>query len=525
MGGMEWGQQVGGRYRLTAPLGRGAMGKVYRARDERLRRDVAVKVVDLTQTTDTSVADRFHREAIATAQLNHRNIVTIFDAGSDAREAWLVMELLSGQALSTIIRDCGPLPEARAIAIARAVASALVATHAIGVVHRDIKPANIMVDGDAVKLLDFGIALVQLDAEAHLTAPATTLGTAAYMSPEQAQGRRATAASDVYALGGVLVAMLTGHPPYGGDNPIQVAQRHVTEPAVSVRSRRPGISPALDDLVSRMLAKDPLARPTAAVVSQALAQLAEDPRSARTTILPAAVAAAGAAVVAPATTAVLPAATSALPAPTRVEAIPPRRVPPPASAQRVPSSPDAGAPSRPPGDGFRTAALWLGVIIVAILVFMAAWAIGSQMFRGVAAATPASAVPGASAQPTRDAEPTTAPRTTAPATEPPASRPPVALPSLPITLPTLPSGEEVALRTALAGVDAALAALPADSKAAKALTKAWESSRDDVADGIDPGAALDQMAEEIDKQREKGELNPLEAGAIRLALSAVRAAL
>ena len=505
MGGMEWGQQVGGRYRLTAPLGRGAMGKVYRARDERLRRDVAVKVVDLTQTTDTSVADRFHREAIATAQLNHRNIVTIFDAGSDAREAWLVMELLSGQALSTIIRDSGPLPEARAIAIARPVASALVATHAIGVVHRDIKPANIMVDGDAVKLLDFGIALVQLDAEAHLTAPATTLGTAAYMSPEQAQGRRATAASDVYALGGVLVAMLTGHPPYGGDNPIQVAQRHVTEPAVSVRSRRPGISPALDDLVSRMLAKDPLARPTAAVVSQALAQLAEDPRSARTTILPA--------------------ATSALPAPTRVEAIPPRRVPPPASAQRVPSSPDAGAPSRPPGDGFRTAALWLGVIIVAILVFMAAWAIGSQMFRGVAAATPASAVPGASAQPTRDAEPTTAPRTTAPATEPPASRPPVALPSLPITLPTLPSGEEVALRTALAGVDAALAALPADSKAAKALTKAWESSRDDVADGIDPGAALDQMAEEIDKQREKGELNPLEAGAIRLALSAVRAAL
>ncbi|WP_165490145.1 serine/threonine-protein kinase [Propioniciclava sinopodophylli] len=507
---MEWGQQVGGRYRLTAPLGRGAMGKVYRARDERLRRDVAVKVVDLTQTTDTSVADRFHREAIATAQLNHRNIVTIFDAGSDAREAWLVMELLSGQALSTIIRDSGPLPEARAIAIARPVASALVATHAIGVVHRDIKPANIMVDGDAVKLLDFGIALVQLDAEAHLTAPATTLGTAAYMSPEQAQGRRATAASDVYALGGVLVAMLTGHPPYGGDNPIQVAQRHVTEPAVSVRSRRPGISPALDDLVSRMLAKDPLARPTAAVVSQALAQLAEDPRSARTTILPAAVAAAGAAVVAPAATAVLPAATSALPAPTRAEAIPPRRVP----------------PSRPPGDGFRTAALWLGVIIVAILVFMAAWAIGSQMFRGVAAATPASAVPGASAQPTRDAEPTTAPRRpTAPATEPPASRPPVALPSLPITLPTLPSGEEVALRTALAGVDAALAALPADSKAAKALTKAWESSRDDVADGIDPGAALDQMAEEIDKQREKGELNPLEAGAIRLALSAVRAAL
>ena len=176
MGGMEWGQQVGGRYRLTAPLGRGAMGKVYRARDERLRRDVAVKVVDLTQTTDTSVADRFHREAIATAQLNHRNIVTIFDVGSDAREAWLVMELLSGQALSTIIRDSGPLPEARAIAIARQVASALVATHAIGVVHRDIKPANIMVDGDAVKLLDFGIALVQLDAEAHLTAPATTLG-------------------------------------------------------------------------------------------------------------------------------------------------------------------------------------------------------------------------------------------------------------------------------------------------------------------------------------------------------------
>ena len=449
MGAMHQGHRVGGRYRLTAPLGRGAMGQVFRAEDERLRRQVAVKVVDLTQTTDRSIAQRFRREAIATAQLNHPSIVTIFDAGSDDRTAWLVMELLRGQDLAAMIRQDGAIGEERAVAIARKLADALVATHAIGVVHRDIKPANVMVDGDAVKLLDFGIALVQLDAEAHLTAAATTLGTAAYMSPEQAQGLRATAASDVYALGGVLVAMLTGRPPYPGDNPVQVAQRHVHEAPVSVRSRRPEVSPAL-------------------------AQLAQEPRGARTAVLPAA------AVAAPASTAALPAPTTVLPAPTTVL--------PPATAVRPPA----------PDDGFRRAGLWLGVVIAAIVIFMVAWAAGSQVLRGL------------------QGTPAAAPTASAPA--------PTTRPSLPVTLPTLPTGEQVALQAALTGVDAALAALP-DTKASQALDKAWAAARADIEAGDSPAKAVESMRKEIARQRDKGDLNPLEAGALDLALSAVRAAI
>ena len=165
-----------------------------------------------------------------------------------------------------VLRADGPLSEHRAVPLARKVADALVATRAIGVVHRDIKPANIMVNGDDATLLDFGIALAQLDADMHLTAPATTLGTAAYMSPEQAMGLRATAASDVYALGGVLIAMLTGRPPYSGDNAIQVANRHLNDPVPRVRDLRPGVSGALADLIERMMAKDANARPDTAIV-------------------------------------------------------------------------------------------------------------------------------------------------------------------------------------------------------------------------------------------------------------------
>lgn len=482
MGAMHEGQLVGGRYRLMAPLGRGAMGQVFRAQDERLRREVAIKVVDLTQAADPSVADRFRREAVATAQLNHPNIVTIFDAGLDGHTAWLVMELLRGQDLATMIRRHGAAPEVDAVAIARKVADALVATHAIGVVHRDIKPANIMVDGDAVTLLDFGIALVQLDAEAHLTAAATTLGTAAYMSPEQAQGLRATAPSDVYALGGVLVALLTGQPPYPGDHPIQVAQRHVNEPPVSVRSRRPDLSPALDALVTRMLAKDPLARPTASGVARALAELAAEPGAAPTAVLPAA------AVGAPVATAVLPAATAVLPAA------------------------DGGGSQDPAHHRFRKAALGLGVLIAAILVFMVASALGTQLLRGLQG-TPAPSATPVAGQPATSPNPTAAPRTTAPRTTTPTKR------------PTLPSGEEIALQAALKGMDSAIAALPSDAKSTKALTRAWAEARKDIQKGSDAGDAVDTMRREIAKQREKGDLNRFQAAALELALSAVHAAL
>lgn len=519
MGAMRVGELVGGRYRLVAPLGRGAMGQVFRATDDRLRRDVAVKVVDLL-AADATAAQRFQREAIATAQLNHPNIVTIYDTGGDDRTAWLVMELLEGRPVSDVLREEGALPESRAVAVARQVAEALVATHAIGVVHRDIKPANIMLAGDKVTLLDFGIAQVALGAEAHLTAPATTLGTAAYMSPEQAQGRRATPASDVYALAGVLVAMATGQPPYPGDNAIQVAGRHISEPPVSVRARRPELSAALDDLVQRMMAKDPAARPTATIVARALAHLAHNPGAARTAVLPGAAAAVAAPTVVAPTVALPAAAAPATPAATAIlPAVPPTdppTAPPPSSlgAHRVATGPDAPGSGRPVDDSrFRTAALWIGVLVAAILVFMVSWAVGSTIFR---AAPAQSATPGTPS--TQASEPA--------ASDPATSTPPSAwTPSL----PSLPSVEDAALRAAIAGVDAALGALPTDSKDAErtsaALKKAWSKASDDLLANKKPQQALDKFRDAVDGQREDGNLNRFEAEAIKLAVRGVQATL
>ena len=256
---------VAGRYRLRTRIGAGSMGHVWRATDERLGRDVAIKLVDLSLATDAATAERFRREAVATAQLNHRGIVTVFDTGVDGHTAFLVMQLLPGRSLAQVLREDGPLSVTDGVRIAADVAAALDAAHAIGVVHRDIKPANIMIDGAQVTLLDFGIAQLAGDA-AHLTATNATIGTAAYMSPEQATGRRAGPASDVYSLGCVLIATLTGLPPFPGDNAIQVASRQIGEPAPRLSSRRPDVPAWLDALVAQMLVKDPDARPSVAEV-------------------------------------------------------------------------------------------------------------------------------------------------------------------------------------------------------------------------------------------------------------------
>lgn len=579
---MREGDLVGGRYRLHARLGRGGMGQVFRGTDERLRREVAVKVVDLSQTLDKSVGVRFHREALSTARLNHPGIVTIFDADTDDRLAYLVMELLPGRTLADIIRERGPLPERRAVTLARQIADALVATHAIGVVHRDIKPANVMVDGDSIKLLDFGIALAQQDAEANLTAPATTLGTAAYMSPEQAQGLRATAASDVYALGGVLMAMLTGQPPYPGDNAIQVANRHLTEPVPDVRARRPQVSATLADLVTRMLAKDPNARPTGALVSTALAHLQDNPGADATSLLPAAAAAAAAipaaaASVRPDPTAVLPTASGAAGQATRIEPVPvdagrrppvqPTTVAPPdptavqpaatrvlpaaapgepmpqayafagdggdpPSARRGSFAPDPGDPSRPAatGKGFRTAAAWLGVLVAAVLVFAIAWAIGTQVVSPAVSATPSPAptptAKATSAQPTASSRPTsakpTATRTTAPTKAPTTTPEPVGQ----VTSAIGDAARKATLSASLRGVDAAFATIQGgDSPAINKLQQQWESASADIEAGKKPSQALQKFSDRVDAASEGGDLTFLEAQTLKFALSGVRAAL
>ena len=233
------------------------MGTVYRATDRVLGRQVAVKVRGPSPDGDETRAAMFQREARAAAGLNHPSIVAIFDIGEDGDVEYIVMEYVAGRTLAEVIRDEGPLPPQRAAAVAAAAADALAFAHAKGIVHRDVKPANIMIgpNGD-VKVMDFGIARA-VAAGNTLTRTAAVLGTAAYLSPEQAQGERADQRSDVYSLGAVLYEMLAGRPPFEGTNPIVVAAKHVREDPVPPADVRPGIPPGLQDVVLRAMAKRP----------------------------------------------------------------------------------------------------------------------------------------------------------------------------------------------------------------------------------------------------------------------------
>lgn len=235
---------LAGRYRLEHEIGAGGMGRVWRARDVRLDREVAVKTVDLAGVTDPSLAGRFQREIVLTARLTSPYTVTVFDGGLDGRTAYLVMELLRGESLAEAISRRGPLSVGRALEVAREVTLGLAAAHAIGLVHRDIKPANVMLtDGGRVKLLDFGIAQLTGQADPHLTQPSMTIGTAAYMSPEQASGLRVDSATDLYALGCLITTMLAGRPPFDGDQPVVVAAHQINTAPPRLADLRPGVPP------------------------------------------------------------------------------------------------------------------------------------------------------------------------------------------------------------------------------------------------------------------------------------------
>jgi len=247
------------RYRLTETLGHGGMGEVWRAYDERLNRYCAIKV--LRQMQDAATAERFSREARTLASLRHPGVVTVYDYGVDAGRPYLVMELLPGPSLAEMLRESGPLPISDVRRYGAQAATALQAVHDAGVVHRDIKPANLVLDTTgAVRLVDFGIALGSTF-EYTLTEHGAIIGSAAYLAPEQATGGRASARSDIYGFGCLLMTLLTGRPPFADDVPVDTLGRHLSEAPERPSGRRPEVPADLDALVLDLLAKNPDERP------------------------------------------------------------------------------------------------------------------------------------------------------------------------------------------------------------------------------------------------------------------------
>jgi hypothetical protein len=269
------GRVLGGRYELGPLLGTGGMASVYQATDRVLGRTVAVKVLGPPYDQDPDFVDRFRDEARMAARLNHHGVVAVFDSASQDGLHYIVMEYVQGQTLADLLRRHGQVPSGLAAQIAQRVCLALGAAHERGLVHRDIKPANVMVDqAGQVKVMDFGIA----KALSTTAGPNGLLvGTAPYLSPEQAQGRPVDGRSDVYALGCVLHELLTGTPPFAGDSPTAVVARQVTEPAEPPSRRNPQVGPELDAVVMTALAKQPSQRyQTATAMGRELARIVGD---------------------------------------------------------------------------------------------------------------------------------------------------------------------------------------------------------------------------------------------------------
>ncbi len=248
------GTRLSGRYRLEARIGAGGMSTVYRALDETLQRQVAIKLMNREVATDSDQLERFRREARAVAQLSHPHVVGVIDAGEDAGRPYIVFEYVDGETLKDRILRLGRLPITEAVAYAIEIARALGAAHARHIVHRDVKPQNVLIDEEGrAKVTDFGIART-LD-EDGLTADGRVLGTTDYVSPEQALGQPVTGQSDLYSLGIVLYEMLTGEVPFRGENQVAVAMKHVREQIHDVQSKRSEVSAALAAVIDTATAK------------------------------------------------------------------------------------------------------------------------------------------------------------------------------------------------------------------------------------------------------------------------------
>ena len=253
------------RYQIGELIGRGGMADVHVGTDARLGRRIAIKLMKPALATDPAFRTRFRQEAQAAARMAHPTIVRVFDAGEETvRDArghevqvpFIVMEHVEGRLLKDMVRE-GPLDPAEAVRITQGILTALEYSHRAGVVHRDIKPGNVMVTHTGqVKVMDFGIARAISDSSATVAQTTAILGTAQYFSPEQARGETVDSRSDLYSTGVLLFELLTGRPPFRGDSPVAVAYQHVSEAPVPPSTIEPGISPALDAVVLRALAKD-----------------------------------------------------------------------------------------------------------------------------------------------------------------------------------------------------------------------------------------------------------------------------
>lgn len=264
------------RYEIQSRLGDGGMATVFGGTDRVLGRRVAIKVLSPHYARDRKAVERFRREAQAAAGLNHPNVVSVFDTGSDDGVHYIVMEHVEGRTLADVIGEEGALPPGSAATIAVDVCRALASAHEKGMVHRDVKPGNVLLASDGgVKVTDFGIARVASGEP--LTVTGSVMGTASYLSPEQARGGEVDERSDVYSLGCVLYEMLTGAPPFDGETPLAIAYKHVEEDPVPPSSVNPGVPSELEAVVRKAMSKDPADRFASA------AEMARDLREAAPT--------------------------------------------------------------------------------------------------------------------------------------------------------------------------------------------------------------------------------------------------
>ncbi len=360
---------IGGRYQLGELLGRGGMAEVRKGTDSRLGRTVAVKRLRTDLASDATFQARFRREAQSSASLNHPSIVAVYDTGeeiatdgSDVSQPYIVMEYVAGRTLRDILREGRKILPERALEISSGVLSALDYSHRAGIIHRDIKPGNVMLtpSGD-VKVMDFGIARAISDAASTMTQTAAVVGTAQYLSPEQARGETVDSRSDVYSAGCMLYELLTGRPPFVGDSPVSVAYQHVREPVTPPSDHDTELPPEVDAIVMKALAKRVEDRYQSAAEMRGDIERYLAGRPVEATIPPA-VPAAGA-------TAVVPAATAAVATPAAA----------PMTGTMVGSVP--GAPEDEYADQQRSrAGLWVLLALLVVGLIAAAYFVWPRLF-------------------------------------------------------------------------------------------------------------------------------------------------